>query len=75
VRFVRWQKAVQEDLAGKADASFIAECLDGRLTSLDRLTAKVPEAKVAVRTRAEERGLLPNDVASALSAYPFRPAK
>jgi hypothetical protein len=41
-RFVRWQKAVQDDLAGMAEADFIAECLDGRLTSLDRLAAQAP---------------------------------
>ncbi len=48
VRFARWQKAVQEDLAGKAEPRFIAECLDGRLTSLDRLATQVPEAKAVI---------------------------
>jgi hypothetical protein len=75
VRFVRWQKAVQEDLSGKAEPAFIAECLDGRLTSLDRLAAQVPEARIAVKVRAEERGLLPESVAQALAAYPLRPAE
>lgn len=74
IRFVRWQKAVQEDLSGKAEPRLIAECLDGRLTSLDRLAAEVPEAKAAVKARAEERGLLPESVASALASYPLRPA-
>jgi hypothetical protein len=59
VRFVRWQMAVQEDLSGNAEPRFIAECLDGRLTSLDRLAAQVPEAKAVVKARAEERELLP----------------
>jgi hypothetical protein len=75
VRFARWQKDVQEDLEGLAEPRFIADCLDGRLTSLDRLTARIPEAKIAVKNRAEERGLLPEEVANALSAYPFRPAE
>ena len=75
VRFARWQKSVQEDLSEKADRRFIAECLDGRLTSLDRLAAQVPEAKVVVKTRAEERGLLPESVASVLASYPLRPAE
>ena len=75
VRFVRWQKAVQEDLSGKVEPRFIAECLDGRLTSLDRLATQVPEAKAVVKARAEERGLLSESVASALASYPLRPAK
>jgi len=75
VRFVRWQKAVQEDLSGQAEPRFIAECLDGRLTSLDRLAAQVPEAKAVVKARAEECGLLPESVASALASYPLRPAE
>jgi CRISPR-associated protein Csb1 len=60
---------------GKAEPRFIAECLDGRLTSLDRLAAKVPDAKAVVKARAEERGLLPDPVASALASYPHRPAE
>lgn len=75
VRFVRWQKAVQEDLSGKAEPRFIAECLDGRLTSLDRLAAQVPEARAVAKARAEERGLLPESVANALASYPLRPAE
>ncbi len=75
VRFVRWQEAVQKDLSEKAEQRFIAECLDGRLTSLDRLAAQVPEAKAVVKTRAEESGLLPESVASVLASYPLRPAE
>lgn len=75
IRFVRWQKNVQNDLSGKAEASFIADCLDGRLTSLDRLDADVPEARTVVRARADEEGLLPESVAAALAAYPRRPAE
>lgn len=75
VRFLRWQKTVQEDLSGKAEPRFIAECLDGRLTSLDRLAAQVPDAKAVVKARAEEQGLLPDSVASALASYPYRLAE
>lgn len=75
VRFLRWQKAVQEDLSGKAEPGFIAECLDGGLTSLDRLAAQVPQARAVVKARAEERGLLPKSVANALASYPLRPAE
>lgn len=75
VRFVRWQKAVQDELSGKAESRFIAECLDGRLSSLDRLAAEVPDAKVVVKARAEEFGLLPAPIVSALSSYPLRPAE
>jgi hypothetical protein len=75
VRFVRWQQAVQEDLAGLAEPRFIAECLDGRLTSLDRLSAQVPKARATVKARAEERGLLPESVTDALASYPLRPAE
>lgn len=75
VRFVRWQKAVQDDLSGKASAGLVAECLDGRLTSLGRLASRIPEAMSAVKIRAEEYGLLPRAVASALDSYPNRPAR
>ena len=74
-RFLRWQKAVQDDLAGNTGADFIAECLDGRLTSLDRLAAQVPGARAAARGRAEEFGLLPESVTKALDSYPLRPAR
>ncbi|MFE2761592.1 DUF5677 domain-containing protein [Streptomyces halstedii] len=74
-RFIRWQKAVLEDLSSEADPSFIAECLDGRLTSLDRLAVRFPDAKSLIRARAEENGLLPDSVARALASYPLRPAK
>jgi hypothetical protein len=75
VRFVRWQKAVQEELSDKAERRFVAECLDGRLTGLDRLAAHVPESKAVIKTQAEELGLLPESVASALASYPLRSAE
>jgi hypothetical protein len=75
VSFIRWQNAVLEDLSGAAEPRFIAECLDGRLTSLDKLAAEVPEAAAIVKARAEERGLLPESVASVLASYPHRPAE
>lgn len=51
IRFVRWQEAVQGDLANHGDPKFIAECLDGRLTSLDRLVAQIPDAKATVKSQ------------------------
>ncbi len=74
VRFVRWQKAVQDDLAGKAEVTFVAECLDGRLTSLDRLVARVPDAVTVVTARAKEHDLLAKAVTSVLDSYTHRPA-
>lgn len=74
VRFVRWQKAVQGDLAGKAETRFITGCLDGRLTSLDRLAARLPEARIVVGTRAQQHGLLSGTVSNTLACYPRRPA-
>jgi len=75
VRFVRWQEAVQTDLAGQAEPSFLAECLDGRLTGLDRLVSQVPAAKCSIKERAAEWGILPGSVAKALASYPLRPAE
>ncbi|MDT2008754.1 hypothetical protein FXW78_39615 [Rhodococcus opacus] len=75
VRFIRWQKAVQDDLAGKAEPDFIAGCLDGRLTSLDRLVNEIPEARWVVRVRANEHGLLPESIVNALASYPLRSAE
>lgn len=73
-RFVRWQAAVQNDLAGTATPDFLAGCLDGRLTGLDRLAERVPTAKQAVRDRADEHGLLPEPIRRALASYAPRPA-
>lgn len=73
-RFVGWQKDVQQDLAGRADPQFIADCLDGRLTGLDRLAQEVHEAQRAVVGRANERGLIPSPTSRALATYPKRPA-
>ena len=74
-RFIRWQGAVLVDLEGHADDEFLADCLDGRLTSLDRLAAQVPEARSVVKERAAEWGILPGGVARALTSYPLRPAE
>ena len=54
---------------------FVADCLDGRLSSLDRLAVQVPEAKAVVKRRAGEHGLLPESIVSVLASYPFRPAE
>jgi hypothetical protein len=75
VRFVRWQQAVQTDLAGQAEPNFLAECLDGRLTSLDRLVSAIPAAKPSIKKRAAEWGILSDKVAKALASYPLRPAE
>lgn len=75
VRFVRWQQAVLEDLSPRVEPRFLAECLDGRLTGLDRLASQVPEARGVIKSRAAERGLLPESVVRALAAYPRRPAE
>jgi hypothetical protein len=75
IRFVRWQKAVQGDLVGQVEPRVIADCLDGRLTSLDRLATAVPGSEQLVRARADEWGLLPASVARALASYPLRPAE
>ena len=74
-RFIRWQKAAQEDLAGMAEPGLVAGCLDGRLISMDRLAAQVPEAKGIIKTRAVEHGLLPDPVTGALASYSALPAR
>lgn len=71
---VRWQAAVQGDLRGVAEPKFLAECLDGRLTGLQRLAALHPAARLNVVQRAHQLDLLPVPVANALMSYPERPA-
>lgn len=73
-RFVRWQKAVQDDLAGLAEGGFVAECLDGRLTNLVRLVEAVPEARDVLVRQARDHGLMSPVVARVLASYPFMPA-
>lgn len=73
-RFVRWQKTVQDDLRGTAEPRVVADGLDGRLTSLDRLADSVPGSAERLRIRASEYGLLSDAVMSALRSYPLRPA-
>jgi|GEM_PF-654971 len=72
--FVRWQAAVQTDLRGAVEPKTLAEGLDGRLTSLDRLVGLHPDAAVVVKQRAAEFDLLPRLVIGALATYPERPA-
>lgn len=72
--FVHWQAAVQHDLHADVEAKILAESLDGRLTSLDRLVGVSPGAEIRVRQRAVEFDLLPDSVASVLETYPERPA-
>jgi hypothetical protein len=78
VDFVRWQEDVLTELdllkQPPTGHRFVAACLSGRLTGLDRLAEQVPEARDIVIRAAHDRGLLPEPVASALSTYPHRPA-
>ncbi|MTD59091.1 hypothetical protein GKO32_34670 [Amycolatopsis sp. RM579] len=75
IRFTRWQRRVQEQLTGEAEPQFIAEGLDGRLTSLDRLALRLPGAAATARSVAVELGLLPELVTRTLASYPSRPAE
>lgn len=72
--FVRWQQAVRHDLASRLEAQLLADGLDSRLTSLDRLAAQEPDAKAVIRERAAEFGMLPRSVARVLASYRQRPA-
>ena len=71
---VSWQIQVQDDLAGQAEPSVLANGVDGRLSSLDRLAEACPRAPAVVRSRATELGLLPPLVAGVLASFPNRPA-
>src|SRR4051795_4425248 len=54
LRFVRWQKAVQDGLADQTEVGLVAEWLDGRLTHLAVLVGMFPSAGdlvVAAATR------------------------
>ena len=76
--FARWQDGVLSDLdrleKPPADRKFVADCLSGRLTGIDRLVEQIPEAKDIVIRRAHELNILPEPVVHALSTYPDRPA-
>lgn len=72
---VSWQIQVQDDLAGQAEPSVLANGVDGRLSSLDRLAEACPSARAVARSRAEELGLLPPLVAGVLTSFPNRPAE
>jgi hypothetical protein len=74
IKFVRWQGAVQRDLAGRASPETLANGLDGRLTSLERLSQLVPGSQVDIKNRAAEFGLLPESAVRVLASYPERPA-
>jgi hypothetical protein len=75
VRFVRWQGRVLTDVDGSAEPVFLADCLDGRLSGLQRLSARVPEAIDVVTSHASELGLLSDGIRRILSSYPDRPAE
>jgi hypothetical protein len=73
-RFVRWQAAVQEDLAVHGETAFVAESLDGRLTHLAALAERFAGAADLVIEEATRYGLLSERVRGALGSYPFMPA-
>lgn len=72
--FVRWQGSVQGDLRDVVEPLALADGLDGRLTSLQRLAELHPAARETVVRRADEFGLLPDAVTDVLAGYPERPA-
>lgn len=73
--FVRWQKSVQEDLAKHGETGWVAERLDGRLTSLDELVERFPDAEAVIIQRSLERGLLSEGTRRVLASYPHMPAQ
>lgn len=73
-RFARWQKAVQDGLADRGKADFVAESLDGRLTHLAVLAERLPGAADTVVAEAERYGLLSEAVRRTLNSYPYMPA-
>lgn len=75
VQFVRWQRRVLDELEGSVERAFLAECLDGRLSGLQRLSVRNPGAIEAVTLHASRLGLLSDGVLRTLSSYPDRPAE
>lgn len=73
-RFVRWQKAVQDGLAGHDETVLVAESLDGRLTHLSDLAERFPGAADLIVAEATRYGLLSEIVRRALGSYPYMPA-
>lgn len=72
---VGWQKRVQDALAHHDDVEWIAETLDGRLSQLEVLAGRFPDAVAIVVREAEFCGLLSEGVRGALSSYPHMPAR
>lgn len=72
--FVRFQRAVQEDLRGLVPPQALADGLDGRLTSLDRLVRLEPSAKKAIRLRAAAFDLLATPVVNVIETFFDHPA-
>jgi hypothetical protein len=73
-RFVRWQKAVQDELAEHGETVLVAESLDGRLTHLSALAERFPGSANVMVEEATLFGLLSESVRRALGSYPFMPA-
>jgi hypothetical protein len=74
-QFVKWQAAVQANLAHHDDSEWVAETLDGRLTHLATLAERYPDASAIVVDAANRRGLLSEEVRRALASYPYLPAR
>lgn len=74
-KFIDWQKRVQDDLKDEVSPQSLADGLDGRLTSLDRLIEGVPSAADVIRRHTAELGLLTATTASVLASYPDGPAQ
>jgi len=74
LRFIRWQADVQRELGNICDETALAEGLDGRLTSLDRLVDAIPAARPVIVAQAESHGLLSMPVREVLASYPLMPA-
>lgn len=72
---IRWQKAVQDRLSRHGEDEWIAERLDGRLTSLEDLAKRFPDAETVVVQEARRHGLLSESVARALASYQHMPAQ
>ena len=60
IKFVRWQEAVQRDLAGMVEPQVLADGLDGRFTSLDRLLERCPIRRVWLKIELQSTAFCRN---------------
>jgi len=73
-RFAAWQRSVQDALAPRGEAAWVAERLDGRMTHLGALVRRFPDAAGVMTNEAERAGLLTKGIRAALAHYPHLPA-